>query len=50
MFDWVEFPKPIEAGRGKGHRGFVHIRLEMWRGTERVMTFESPIIIGRRPL
>ena len=23
MFDWVEFPKPIEAGRGKGYRGFV---------------------------
>ena len=23
MFDWVEFPTVIEAGRGKGYRGFV---------------------------
>ncbi len=23
MFDWVEFSAPIEAGRGKGYRGFV---------------------------
>lgn len=23
MFDWVEFPEPIAAGRGKGYRGFV---------------------------
>ena len=23
MFDWVEFPEPIEKGRGRGYRGFV---------------------------
>jgi acyl dehydratase len=62
--DEVQWRRPVLAGdtvnmtltvlgtraASKGHRGFVHIRFEMWRGTERVMTFESPIIIGRRPL
>jgi acyl dehydratase len=61
--DEVQWRRPVLAGdlvamtltvldtraSSKGDRGFVRIRFEMRRGEERVMTFESPIIIGRRP-